>query len=242
LRLLKNIFNKYCASDKKLIEAISNIFGFTPKNIAPYKLACKHKSAAQYIANGNKISNERLEFLGDAVLGCVVAEYLFKKFPYKDEGFLTEIRSRIVSRSNLNNLSRKLGLNRLIKTHAGENKTSTSIPGDAFEAFIGAIYLDKGYSFTKEIIINKIINCHLDIDELITTDTNFKSKLIEWGQKNKKNVCFKLIEEKDLNGKFKNYIVNAIVDETVMGSGENYSIKGAEQNAAKAAWNKINNK
>ena len=239
MRSLKNLFCKYSDSDKNLEEAIKNIFGFSPKNIAPYKLACKHRSVVQADENGYKISNERLEFLGDAILGSIVAEYLFKKFPFKDEGFLTDIRSRIVSRSSLNNLSRKLGLNQLIETQKEKNKTITSIPGDALEAFIGAIYLDRGYKLTREIIIDKIINCHIDIDELISTEVNFKSKLIEWGQKHKKTVNFNLVEEKDYNGKFKIYTIDVAVGEDVLGIGKNYSIKAAEQDAAKIAWNKI---
>lgn len=235
---LNNLFKKQSGSDQKLIEAISNIFGFTPKNIAPYKLACRHRSMAQTCANGNRISNERLEFLGDAILGSIIAEYLFKKFPYKDEGFLTEIRSRIVSRSNLNGLSRRLGLNQLIKTH-NDKKTGTSIPGDAFEAFIGAIYLDKGYEFTKEVIINKIINYHIDIDELITTEINFKSKLIEWGQKNKKEIHFIIVKEEEVNNKYKIYQIEVDVDKEKLGVGEDYSIKKAEQIAAKIACEKL---
>ncbi len=232
------MFKKHCSSDQKLINAINNIFGFSPKNIAPYKLACKHRSIAKSSANGYKFSNERLEFLGDAILGSIVAEYLFKKFPYKDEGFLTEMRSRIVSRSNLNSLSRRLGLNQLIETH-NESKSTNSIPGDAFEAFIGAIYLDKGYEFTREVIINKIINFHIDIEELISTEVNFKSKLIEWGQKNKLDINFNLVEEEEVNNKHKLYTIDVNVGNDKLGSGKDYSIKKAEQIAAKIAWEKL---
>ncbi len=241
MRSLRNLISKHSGSDKKLINAIKNIFGFYPRNLAPYKLALRHRSVAQAFPDGKKINNERLEFLGDAILGSVVAEYLFKKFPIKDEGFLTEIRSRIVSRSNLNNLSRKLGLNQLIKTHFNGNKSATSIPGDAFEAFVGAIYLDKGYEFTREIIINKIITLHIDIEELISTELNFKSKLIEWGQKNKKEINFNLAEEKETNNKLKIYIVEAEIDNKVFGTGKDYTIKKAEQIAAKMAWEKLTN-
>lgn len=237
---LNNLFKKPGNPEKKLKEAINNIFGFAPKNIAPYKLACRHKSVARNHANGCRISNERLEFLGDAILGSIVAEYLFKKFPFKDEGFLTEIRSRIVNRSNLNILSCRLGLNQLIQTQ-NEKKTATSIPGDAFEAFIGAIYLDKGYEFTKEVIINKIINYHLDIDELIAVEVNFKSKLIEWGQKHKKNISFNLVKEEDVNNRYKIYDVEIVIENDVLGTGQDYSIKKAEQRAAQTAWEKLTN-
>lgn len=238
---LNYLFKKHCSPDHKLIDAIGNIFGFTPKNIAPYKLACRHRSVAQTCDNGYRISNERLEFLGDAILGSIVAEYLFKKFPYKDEGFLTDIRSRIVNRTNLNYLSRRLGLYQLIKTH-NEKQSATSIPGDAFEAFIGAIYIDKGYEFTKQVIINKIINYHIDIDELISTEVNFKSKLIEWGQKNKQEIKFNLVKEEEVNNKYKIYEIDVLVDNEKLGAGVDYSIKKAEQIASKLAMEKLSNK
>ncbi len=240
MKLLKKLFSKYDASDQKLIDAIKNVFGFAPENLAPYKLACKHKSVAQPIANDYMISNERLEFLGDAILGSIIAEYLFKKFPYKDEGFLTEIRSRIVCRNNLNIISLKLGLNKLIKSHCQNNKPDTSIPGDAFEAFVGAIYLDKGYNFASKILINKIINCHIDLDELIAKEINFKSKLIEWGQKEKKPVNFYVVDQYD-NSKRTLYKIKVEVDNIILGTAKDYSIKKAEQDAAKIAWNKIEN-
>jgi ribonuclease III len=139
----------YFSKEKQLYRAIKNIFGFYPENIFLYKLAVTHKSQAETY-NGVKISNERLEFLGDTVISTVVADYLFRIFPLKDEGFLTEMRSRIVSRVQLNKLSLKLGLDKLIIHTTGTNSVFRSIKGDAFEAIIGAIYLDKGFEFTTE--------------------------------------------------------------------------------------------
>jgi ribonuclease III len=236
---LKSFFSPQNSDDKKLSLALNNIFGFRPKNIALYKLAFRHKSMAQPVGNGFRHSNERLEYLGDAVLGSCVADFLFKKFPYKDEGFLTEIRSRIVSRQNLNALSRKLGIDKLILTSRENQSAGTSILGDAFEAFIGALYLDKGYRFTYRIVVSKIIQNHLDLEELVTKEVNFKSKLIEWSQKEKRELEFEVTEETDQGKKLKVYLVNLRIDKKVVSQGKDYSIKKAEQHAAALAWEKF---
>ena len=190
------------------------------------------------LSNGNKKSNERLEYLGDAILDSVVAELLFKKFPYKGEGFLTEMRSKIVSRAQLNHLSNKLGLNKLIHSAGDSRNNCKSMNGDAFEAFIGALYLDKGYTFARKIIIDRIINIHLDLDELETQIVNFKSKLVEWGQKEKKEVDFKMVEEIG-DGFKKQFLVKIFVDGEELESGQDFSIKGAEQIAAEKAYLKL---
>ncbi|MCF8365603.1 MAG: ribonuclease III [Bacteroidales bacterium] len=202
-----------------------------------YKLAFLHRSVA-IEANGHKLSNERLEYLGDAVLSSVVADYLFKKFPYKDEGFLTEMRSKIVSREQLNKLSRKLGLDQFIQSNQDSKSFFRSMEGDAFEAFIGAIYLDHGYNFTKKIIVNRIINVHFDIDELVNTEVNFKSKLIEWSQKERKEVNFNVVTEIG-SGNGKQYIVEIRVDNDTCATGQDYSIKGAEKIAAEKAFSTL---
>ncbi|HAU52205.1 MAG TPA: ribonuclease III, partial [Sphingobacterium sp.] len=176
------IYKLYFSPDREYVRKLKNLLGFVPGNVHLYKMAFRHKSVAVTIKEGAKNSNERLEFLGDAVLGSVVAELLFKKYPYKDEGFLTEMRSKIVSRANLNQLSRKLGFNELIQFDARmisfPNKQG-SLLGDAFEALIGAVYLDRGYVFTKSFLLNRIIKPHVDIHLLEQTETNFKSRLIE---------------------------------------------------------------
>jgi ribonuclease-3 len=228
----------YLSSEKELFRTIKNIFGFYPDNIFLYKLAFRHRSAAQEIFNGVKISNERLEYLGDAVLSLVVADYLFKIFPYKDEGFLTQMRSKIVSRAQLNVLSKKLGLDRLIETNQSGPLPFRSIAGNAFEAFIGAMYIDKGYDFAKKIIINMIIKLHLDIDELETMDVNPKSTLLEWTQKMKKNLDFRVVGEIK-KGPKKQYLVEVFIDDISYGKGQNFSIKGAEQLAAEEACKTI---
>lgn len=218
---------------------IRNIFGFLPGNIFLYKLALRHKSVAKEISNGKKVSNERLEYLGDAVLGTIVADYMFKRFPLKDEGFLTEMRSKVVKRSQLNSLAQKLGIDKLINSTSESKSLCKSINGDAFEAFIGALYLDKGYSFTRKIVINRIINVHLDIDELETQNLNYKSQLIEWSQKEKKIIEYKVVEEIG-EGYKKQYLIEVLIDGEAYGKAQDHSIKGAEQRASEKALIKLN--
>jgi ribonuclease-3 len=199
-------------------------------------LAFRHKSAAQNIKKGVKNSNERLEFLGDAVLGSVVAEVLFKLYPYEDEGFLTELRSKIVSRVNLNQLGKKLGFDKLIEfdNRALNSQRQGSLLGDAFEALIGAVYLDKGYDFTKNFLINHIIKSHIDIHKLEQTETNFKSKLIEWCQRHGKDITFDLVSNHE-GENIKLFSVQASVDGEIVGLGKEFSKKNAEKLAAEKA-------
>lgn len=239
MRLFSSLDRENRASAKELSEAILNIFGYRPKNLAVYKLAFCHKSRAASANNGFRHSNERLEYLGDAVLGAVVADFLFKKFPYKEEGFLTEMRSRIVSRNNLNSLSHKLGIDKLVQVNAENGTNGSSIMGDAFEAFIGAVYVDRGYDFTKNLIVRQIIQTHLDIDELMAHEINFKSKIIEWAQKEKKMLNFMLIKEEDKGRKGKVYTVELMVENKSQGCGQDFSIKKAEQRAARQACEKL---
>jgi len=225
------------STDKGLSQSIKNIFGFHPHNLHLYKLAFRHKSVNKDV-NGIKINNERLEYLGDAVVGSVVADYLFKKFPYKGEGFLTEMRSKIVCRSNLEKLSRKLGLDKLIESSPETRTSSKSMRGDAFEAFIGALYIDKGYDFTRKIIIKRIVNIHIDIDNLEHVNTNFKSKLIEWAQKERKEVDFRVIGQKGEKNHLQ-YEIEIYVDDQAISRGVDFSIKGAEKIAAEKACNTL---
>jgi ribonuclease III len=230
-----NSFKSIFSADKHLLKAIKHIFGFYPANINLYKQALRHKSVALEIRNGVKNSNERLEFLGDAVLSSVIADYLFKRFPYKDEGFLTEMRSKLVSRSHLNSICSKIGLDKFIQINES-GSLSGSIKGNAFESLIGAIYIDKGYDFTRKVIVNKIIRFHLDIDEIESKELNFKSRLLEWTQKEKRTLEYKVVDTKD-NNHNKLYFVEVEIDNHVEGKGSGFSIKAAEQSAAENALN-----
>lgn len=233
---ISRLYKLYLSPNRKYVKILKNLLGFIPGNLALYKLAFRHKSVAQNIRKGVKNSNERLEFLGDAVLGSVVAEVLFKMYPYEDEGFLTELRSKIVSRVNLNQLARKLGLESLIEfdNRALNAQRQGSLLGDAFEALIGAIYLDKGYDFTKHFLINHIIKSHIDIHKLEQTETNFKSKLIEWCQRHGKDISFDLVNNLD-GENIKLFTVQASVDGEVVGMGKEFSKKNAEKLAAEKA-------
>jgi len=215
------------------IQAIAALLGYTFSNRDLLKAALTHGSSRK-----GRLSTtyQRLEFLGDAVLGSVVAEVLFKLYPYEDEGFLTELRSKIVNRGNLNQLARKLGFEQLIQydNRMVNSTRQGSLLGDAFEALIGAIYLDKGYDFTKNFLINHIIKSHIDIHKLEQTETNFKSKLIEWCQRHGKDITFELIENQDGESN-KLFTVQASVDGEIMGQGKEFNKKNAEKLAAEKA-------
>jgi len=222
------------SSKRQLYQQIKNLLGFWPGNIRLYEQAFTHRSVAREIRDGVKDSNERLEFLGDAVLGTVVAKFLFVKFPYKDEGFLTEMRSRMVSRAYLNKLAIKIGIEKLIQ-YDPSNRLYKSICGDTFEALVGAVYLDKGFDFTEKMLLNRIIRFHVDVEELENQDLNFKSKLINYTQKTRKSILFDAREE--LNGdKQKLYYVTVLVNDKICGEGVGFSKKAAEQAAAENAW------
>ncbi len=226
-------------SDKKLKQAIKSILGYKPGNIHLYHLAFLHKSATQETNTGIRINNERLEFLGDAILDAVAADFLFKTFPTRDEGFLTEMRSKIVSRVMLNKLSQKMGVDQLIQLDGLSSATFRSFKGDAFEALIGAMYLDKGYDFTRKTILDRVISRYFDMDDLVNQEVNFKSKIIEWAQHEKKQTQFMVVDETG-SGYKKQYIVELFIDGEAIARGQDYSIKGAEQNAAEKSWQKIN--
>lgn len=214
--------------------------GSKPFNLSLYKLAIKHASIGDESINGLKISNERLEYLGDAILGAVVAEYLFNKFPYRDEGFLTETRSRIVNREALNQISIKIGLARILETeYKGKNLNShKSIFGDTLEALVGAIYLDRGYYFCKNFILRRII-IHFDVEDIISTTSNFKSKVIEWVQKENKLIEFNTTNVTG-NQRFKEFTVEVTINGDLVATGKGATKKKAEQEAAKNACEKLN--
>lgn len=226
--------------DKKLRNAVEHIIGDKPSNLTLYRLAFMHSSVSKESnVGGYKESNERLEFLGDSVLGMITAEYLFKKFPFKDEGFLTEIRSRMVSRESLNVVARKIGLDKLVE-YDGNRKTvlaRTSMYGDALEALIGAIYIDKGFRFTKKFVIKSILTQHFDIDTVVSNNPNFKSIIIEWAQREGKQIRFDISEEGSKHNK--EFTAVIYVDEESFSMGQGYSKKKAEQTASMKACEKL---
>ncbi len=239
-----NLFKKLSEEDKKIIEAIRKITGNAPQNIEVYKLALKHTSALSLNQiNGQKESNERLEYLGDAVLGAVVAEHLFRKFPFEDEGFLTEIRSRIVNREALNRLAQKIGLTEIISytlnpSNKHINIANRSMSGDALEAFVGAVYLDRGFIFCKNFIVKKLLNQHYDLDEVIANNKNFKSAIIEWAQKEGKILRFEIIKESGTKH-LKEFTAQIFINDEPYTIGHGLNKKKAEQSAAQKACDSL---
>jgi ribonuclease-3 len=226
--LLKKLFPRFSKnkSDAQLKRSLKTLLGFTPGNISLYKQAFLHSSKRE------NVNNERLEFLGDAVLGAVIAEHLFKLFPYKDEGFLTQLRSKIVNGNNLQQLALKLGIDKHLKVGLKESeKSKSSVYGDAFEALIGAVYLDKGFTVCRNFILKRIVKMHVDIDALISTDTDFKSQLQIYCQKNKLSLEYRLLSEEQ-KGKTKIFVVQVFIDNKPYVIFENYSKRVAEQKAA----------
>lgn len=220
--------------DKNFTRQLKRILGFRPRNFELYQLAFVHKSASHFIFNNIKVNNERLEYLGDAILDSMVAEYLFRKFPDKEEGFLTQTRSKIVNRDNLNHMAIKLGIGDMIISKMSKDNHK-SVYGDALEALIGALYLDKGYERTKKIVLERIIQCHININRLLETEIDFKSRIIEWGQKNKKSINFTSFEEMDEQTNIPVFITHLIVVDDIVGRGSGNSKKESEQNAARQA-------
>lgn len=221
-------------SDAQLKKSLKTLLGFTPSNISLYKQAFLHSSKRE------TVNNERLEFLGDAVLGVVIAEHLFKLFPYKDEGFLTQLRSKIVNGQNLQQLALKLGIDSYLKVGLKENeKSKSSVYGDAFEALIGAVYIDKGFIKCKNFILKRIVKNHVDIDGLMNTDSDFKSMLQIYCQKNKFVLEYRLLSEEQ-KGKTKIFVVQVFIDDKPYVTFENYSKRVAEQKAAQLTLEELN--
>jgi ribonuclease III len=220
--------------EKSFTRQLKRILGFRPRNFKLYQLAFVHKSASQFIFNDTKVNNERLEFLGDAILDSLVAEYLFHRFPDKEEGFLTQTRSKLVNRDNLNHLAIKLGIGEMIVSKMSRDNHK-SVYGDTLEALIGALYLDKGYEKTKKIVLERIIQSDININRMLITEIDFKSRVIEWGQKNKKSVSFTSFEELEEQSNNPVFITHLFVVDDVIGRGSGFSKKEAEQNAARQA-------
>ena len=220
------------SNDKVFLQRVKCLTGFYPRNAQLYRLAFRNKSGTSQDDSEIPGNNERLEYLGDAILGSVIAEFLFKRFPFKDEGFLTEMRSKIVSRHHLNKLALKLGLDEFILED--RDTISKSVYGNAFEALVGAIYLDRGHKTTTGFIVGRILKHHVDLEELENTELNFKGKLIDWGQKERKEIIFELVEE-IVDGRDKKYRIAIKIDGDNRGEAVDFSKKRAEQKAAELA-------
>lgn len=218
--------------DKRFYVAIDDMFGFIPHNIELYKLALIHKSASVELEDGSHINNERLEFLGDAVIESITSDYLFIEFPDSDEGFMTQLRSKIVSRQSLNRIASEIGLDKHVISNAAGNSTQKHIYGDAFEAIVGAIYLDQGYDFANRLLINNIYANHLSIKDILHSETDFKSRLIEWCQKNHYSIEFQTTHDGSTSSSRPTFHSTVLIGGIAVGHGTGDSKKQAEQNAA----------
>lgn len=226
--------------DKESYLCFYKMLGFYPRNIEIYQQALLHKSSSVK-AKGRLLNNERLEFLGDAILDAVVADIVYKRFEGKREGFLTNTRSKIVQRETLNRIAVQIGLDKLIKYTTRQSSHNSYMCGNAFEALVGAIYLDRGYATCKFFMEERIIKPYLNLDKLSRKEVNFKSKLIEWGQKNRFLIEFNLLEQsvdEELNPVFETQVM---VENVPAGQGKGYSKKESQQEAAHETLNKIKN-
>ena len=225
--------------DKELYLSLYEIIGFFPRDIQLYKLALMHKSVMKRNAKGKPVNNERLEFLGDAVLDAVVGDIVYKHFPGKREGFLTNTRSKLVQRDTLNKLSKEMGIEKLILSSGHSSSHNSYLGGNAFEALVGAIYLDRGYDACMKFMNERILSQMINIDKVAYKEVNFKSKLIEWSQKNRVNLKFELIDQhKDTNGS-PVFSYMAVIEGLEGGSGKGYSKKESQQNASKLTLEKL---
>jgi len=219
--------------------ALKRILGFFPNDISLYEEALHHKSSSKESHYGPSRNNERLEFLGDAILNAVIADIVFKKFKNQNEGFLTNTRSKIVKRETMDHISGQLGLNKLLVSSPGVHTQKNHILGNALEAFIGAVYLDQGYQKTYRFIERKIIRVYINIDTLAKKEVNFKSKLLEWCQKSRVRLDFRLMENIIVRGNSPMFQSQALLNELVAGTGTGYSKKESHQQAAAQALKKI---
>ncbi|MCC8146693.1 MAG: ribonuclease III [Bacteroidales bacterium] len=240
--MFKNIFNKirlFRSKKKESYFVLAEILGFYPGDITLYEEALLHKSSSKEGSNGHYLNNERLEFLGDAILDAIIADIAFKKFPNKNEGFLTNTRSKIVKRETMNKIAKELGLHKLIVSSTRVSTQKSHILGNALEAFIGAVYLDQGYRKTHCFVENKIMKPYIDIDALAKKEVNFKSKLLEWCQKYKVTLDYKLIENFVDNYHNTIFQSQVLLNGLVAGVGTGYSKKESHQQASQMAMLKI---
>ncbi len=234
---IKLLFSK----ERELYSFFYGILGYCPRKLSLYKQACRHRSQTQRSKNGEFINNERLEFLGDAVLNTIVADMLYRRYRRGREGFLTNTRSKIVQRETLNVLADKIGLTKMLMYSHPVHSHNCCMGGNALEALIGAIYLDRGYEACRKYVVKRLIKPHIDVKELVKKEVNYKSKLIEWSQKFRVEIVFDLVEttyDEDKNPRFYSVVRLAGIES---GSGTGYTKKESHQEAAKMAYLRLNN-
>jgi len=229
----------YILEKREFSSRLKKILGFRPGNLKLYEIAFIHRSATFTMPDGSKVNNERLEYLGDAVLDAILSDFLFEKFPDGSEGFMTKIRSRIVNRDVLNQLAVSMGINKILISNVSSAHPTKNLYGDALEALIGSLFLDKGFKKTKKLFIRNVLNKYLDLNTIVNTDTDYKSLVFEWVQKNKTNLIFTYNEEYDFKLKKSIFSTTLIIDKIEMGEGHGSSKKEAEQEASSMAWKRL---
>jgi ribonuclease-3 len=224
---------------REFSSSLKKILGFRPGNLRLYEIAFIHRSASFTLPDGKRVNNERLEYLGDAVLDAILSDFLFEKFPDANEGFLTKIRSRIVNRDVLNQLALSMGINQILISNVSAVHPTKNLYGDAFEALIGSVFLDKGFKKAKKLFLKNVLNKYLDLNLIVNTDTDYKSLVFEWVQKHKSNLIFTYKEEYDFNLKKSVFSTTLFIDKKELGEGHGSSKKEAEQEASSQAWKRL---
>lgn len=241
MSVIRNILNSRSSGDGNFFIALTNIMGFKPRNLNHYKKAFTHRSLNQKDKEGNAINFERMEFLGDAMLGAVIASHLYNEVPGGNEGYLTKMRSKIVSRKHLNELGKDLELIKHIQTSISTDQFGTNIHGNLFEALVGAIYLDRGYKYVNKFIYDRVIEPYVDIEQLEGTVISYKGLLIEWCQKEKKEFNFEVYEDTGKD-ELKHFAVKLRIEGKVVAKARATSKKKAEEKASKRAYYAFQNK
>jgi ribonuclease III len=235
----RRINGTYILPKREFTSRLKKLTGFRPGNLKLYEVAFIHRSATFVLPDGQKVNNERLEYLGDAVLDAILSDYLFEKFPDAAEGFMTKIRSRIVNREILNQLAVSMGINDILISNVSSVQPTRNLYGDALEALIGSVFLDKGFKKTKKFFIKNVLNKYLDLDKIVNTDTDYKSLVFEWVQKHKSSLTFTYNEEYDFDRKKSVFSTILLINKQEMGEGHGSSKKEAEQEAAGKAWKQL---
>ncbi|WP_405610650.1 ribonuclease III [Polaribacter sp. Asnod1-A03] len=240
MSFIRKIVKPQNEEDKQLYNELKTLLSFSPRKIHKYKKAFTHRSVQILDDNGNPINYERLEFLGDSILGSVIAAYLYKKVPQGTEGYLTQMRSKIVSREHLNELGKDLDLIRFVKSNIDQANVGDNIHGNIFEALIGAIYLDRGYNYCQKFIYEKVVAPYVDIEKLEGKITSYKGLIIEWCQKSKKKYSFDTYEDTG-NESIKHFSVKVSIDGEQIAKGRATSKKKAEEQASKRVYFALQN-
>jgi ribonuclease-3 len=229
----------YILDKRDFSSRLKDLLGFRPGELRIYEIAFIHRSASFTLPDGMRVNNERLEFLGDSVLDVILSDFLFEKYPDASEGFMTKIRSRIVNRDVLNQLAISMGIDKILVSNVSMVQQTRNLYGDALEALIGAIFIDKGFRKTKRFFIKNVLNKFLDLDVVVNTDNDYKSLIFEWVQKKKESLSFAFNEEYDFEKKKSVFSTTLSIGGAEFGKGLGASKKEAEQEASRQAWEKL---